>query len=112
MIGIVNLQKGIYILESHSYNIICNYVDSNSHELWHSWLGHIFDIGLKDISRVFFLIYCKPNLAHYDSCHNAKQNKILFFPSSTIHIDAPFELLHDDLWCPYAITSILGQRYF
>lgn len=77
-IGIANMHKGLYILESFRHASICNFVDSNSYEIWISMLGHISDIGLKAIFRIFSFHSLKDYLAPCDSCHNAKQKKTFF----------------------------------
>lgn len=111
LIGITNIHKGLYLLESYRNTSICNSVDSNSYDLWHYKLGHLSDIGLKFVSRIFPFITCKSNLEPRDSCHNAKQKR-LSFPSSHIYNVAPLDLLHANLWGPYSTISLLGQIYF
>lgn len=63
------------------------------------------------MAKLFPLIPCKNNKNPCDSCRFLKLKK-LSFRNSITHTHAPFELLHADLWGPFAIDSILGHMYF
>lgn len=111
IIGITTIQRGLYILEFHIYPTLCNFTDNNSHELWHSRLGHVSNASLKSISRILPFIYFKPNLSPFDSFHNAKQKR-LSFTYNNFHTTSLFDLLHVALWGPCSTLSIIVQTYF
>lgn len=46
-----------------------------------------------------------------DCCHYAKQTK-LAFPLSTIKTTSSFELIHMDIWGPFAPSSVHSHSYF
>ncbi|GAU32977.1 hypothetical protein TSUD_358440 [Trifolium subterraneum] len=82
MIGMANLQRGLYVLDSAILPSTCNSVGNNSLDLWHLRLGHISDV------------------------------EKLPFPNSITSSCAPFDILHVDLWGPYSTVSLLGHKYF
>lgn len=75
MIGVNNLQRDLYILESHSPHNLYNSADNKSHEQWNSKLGNISDVSLHAISKNYPFISCKLKLASCDSCHNNVKHK-------------------------------------
>lgn len=83
--------------------------------LWHTRVSLIFlrihRIGLHNVSKFFPFISYKHNDVPCDSCHIGKQRK-LPFPNSVTHSNAPFKILHVDIWGPFSIISVLGHKYF
>lgn len=47
----------------------------------------------------------------YNICPMVRQQR-LSFPHSVIHITAPFQLVHIDIWGPYNTQTYNGFRYF
>ncbi|KAI5393581.1 hypothetical protein KIW84_060634 [Lathyrus oleraceus] len=41
MIGTTKLHRGLYVMDSNAFHNSCNYVVSNSFEMWHLRLGHL-----------------------------------------------------------------------
>lgn len=71
-------------------------------ETWHRRLGHA---SKGKLARVDFLKTSINNLDNFcDSCARAKHTR-LPFPSSSIKTNAPFELIHCDIWGGYRIPS-------
>lgn len=47
----------------------------------------------------------------YTICPCAKQTR-LPFPSSSIKSTSPFDLIHMDIWGPYKVATLDGNKYF
>ncbi|CAJ2632157.1 unnamed protein product [Trifolium pratense] len=121
MIGTAERHGDLYALQAHapvsllspmfSCNSISNNMDSAS--LWHCRLGHISDSIHKCIASNFPFITYKNNNKNTpcDVCHFAKQ-RTLPYPNSITHSSNIFDLLHADIWGPYATPSVSGHRYF
>ncbi|KAL2928850.1 Retrovirus-related Pol polyprotein from transposon RE1 [Bienertia sinuspersici] len=81
---------------------------NNDVHLLHQRIGHCSLSKLKHIPGYSFNrvddLFC-------DACCLAKHHK-LPFPLSTSIAQNKFELLHVDLWGPYRVKTITGQRYF
>lgn len=112
VIGIAKLQRGLYVISTadHTGFVSCNSVYSSSY-LWHLRLGHLSYRGLQAVSRKFPFVPSKNNMSSCDSCHFGKQRK-LPFPHSLSKSNAPFDILHADLWGPYSTISLQGHKYF
>lgn len=94
--GIANLQRGLYVLDSACHTSTCNFVANNSCDLWHiSDIGHISNIGLQTVSKLFSFIHCKNNVAPCDAYYFSKQRRLPFSNSITHSCD-PFDILHAD----------------
>lgn len=52
------------------------------------------------------------DLPHCSICHQAKQTRQPFPSSSSTCYNAPFQLLHMDVWGPFHISTYKGERYF
>lgn len=72
MIGIANLGKGLYILDSTTHKSSNSSVSYNPCNIWHSRLGHISNVGLQSIAKKIPFISCNNDNAPCDSCHFAK----------------------------------------
>lgn len=111
MIGTTRLQRGLYVLGSapqpSTYNSITNYACN----LWHYRLGHISDIGLNTVSKLFPFIPCTKNNKPCESFHFGKHKKLPFSNSNT-QSWPPFKILHTDVWGPFSTISFLGHKYF
>ncbi|XP_019425060.1 PREDICTED: uncharacterized protein LOC109333936 [Lupinus angustifolius] len=115
MIGLAEVHNHLYIfrnLTSPTKQILTanTSVFVLEFDLWHFRLGHpskyVFDTVCKQHPYVKF---CANKVC--DTCHVAKQTKILF-PTSTSTTIHPFDLVHMDIWGPLQIPSIHGHKYF
>lgn len=118
MIGSTELHGGLYVIKSSHPSlqdphtgIFCNSVVQEPSKLWHMRLGDASDLSLKTISKQFPYIQYRNNGDPCDACHYAKQRK-LPFPNSSTKSNAPFDILHADIWGPFSIISFLGHKYF
>ncbi|KAF7830791.1 Copia protein [Senna tora] len=127
IIAIAGVRRNLYILESRSFDpsvikhyvthyglspkIYCNAVSTSNEKLfvtWHQRLGHCPLTVLNHISSLK-----NPELKELpvcDACHLAKQNR-LPFPSSQSKAQEALELLHIDVWGPYATPSLTSAHY-
>lgn len=111
MIGIANLQRGLYVFNSIGQHSSYSSITNTSYNLWNLRLRHISDLDLQVISIFFPLVSCKNKYVPCDSCHFTKQRKLLI-PNSTTRSSAPFDILHTDLWGPFSTMLTLGHKYF
>ena len=83
---------------------------NNLYSLWHSRLGHPFDLKLQSLSNVFPFLQncCTKQCTVYPL---AKHNR-LPFPFNNNMCDSPFDLVHMDIWVPFSIPTLDGYRYF
>lgn len=77
-------------------------------QIFHDRLGHISFPRLKYVPGSDNVDVLD---SFYDTCKLAKFHK-LPFQSSDSKTDAIFDLLHMDLWGPFPIASLNGERYF
>ncbi|KAE9592424.1 putative RNA-directed DNA polymerase [Lupinus albus] len=118
MIGSANLQQRLYALnlgvEKHSLFSSSVFQSlTNKHvetSLWHMRFGHVSKPILQLLSKQFSFSWNK-NILPCDVRHISKQKKLPFSLSAT-HTTKSFDLLHVDIWGPYAVPSIFGQKYF
>ena len=96
----------------HSHSLCTNSStfnkDSISVKLWHRRFGHALAGALKHLPFLSSIVF--PNLSQCDICPITKQSR-LSFPSSSIHIGAPFEFIHVDLWEPYNHECHTNSRF-
>ena len=85
----------------------CTVKDIN---LWHHRMGHVSNERLMVLSTKYPYISAK-KLDVCDTCHLAKQKRLLFTLSSSCSSKS-FELIHMDIWGPCSIISMQGFRYF
>jgi len=83
---------------------------SSSFDLWHFRLGHISSEKIKLIQQTCSDIHCTFVLP-CDICPVAKQNR-LPFPLNVQNSNAPFDLIHVDIWGPYSVCAIGGYHDF
>ena len=63
------------------------------------------------MNKLYSSIDCTNSCNPCDTCHFAKQKRLPFPDSITISSQC-FDLLHMDIWGPYAHPSLLGHKYF
>jgi len=73
-------------------------------------MDHPSDERLKILQTYYPNIHIDKNYI-CDTCHQAKQKKLSFFPSNTKSVQ-PFELLHIDILGPCFVVSMLGYKFF
>ncbi|XP_019085460.1 PREDICTED: uncharacterized protein LOC109126393 [Camelina sativa] len=78
--------------------------------LWHQRLGHPSSDKLKHVPSISSLSTLSSE-SPCSICHLAKQKR-LPFESSGHRSSAPFDLIHLDIWGPFAVESIDGFKYF
>lgn len=113
-----SLQFGLYHLDtsSYKYNSTSLSVASNSiskqqsNALWHMRLAHVSSLVLHKIPDISSFVIDDYN-KHCPICPIAKQSK-LPFTLSTSHASASFDLVHIDVWGPYAHETYTGYKYF
>ncbi|KAF7808414.1 Retrovirus-related Pol polyprotein from transposon TNT 1-94 [Senna tora] len=127
IIAIAGVRRNLYILEPRSFdpfvikhslsqcdslsNVLCNAIPISNEKtsvVWHQRLGHCPLLVLNHINSIK-----NTELKHLpvcDVCHLAKQNRIPFLTSETKAQEA-LELLHIDVWGPYAKPSLTNAHY-
>lgn len=111
MIGIANMQRGLYILNFAYHHSSFSSIRNNSCNTWNLILGDVSYLGLQVISKKITFITCNNKLDPCDSCHFAKKRKLPFSNSTSFSSD-PFNILHVDLWNTFSTISTLGHKYF
>ena len=107
-IGTVDLIAGLYVFNKTDDRIMsCTIEPSN---IWHLRMGHPSDERLKLLQTYYPNTHTDKNYV-CDTCHQAKQKKLSFFPSNTKTVQS-FELLHIDIWGPCSVVSMLGYKFF
>jgi len=81
----------------------------SSLELWHCRLGYMSFDNMKHIDMISS---CKSKPSSVcQVCHHAKQHRDPF-PASTSCTSYIFEIIHVDIWGPYAHPTHYGYKYF
>ena len=82
----------------------------SSTNLWHTRLGHPSFSKLQLLKGVVN-IDAFNKTTYCDVCHFSKQKR-LPFPISDRVSSTPFDLIHCDLWGPFATYTVEGYKYF
>ena len=114
-IGVAKLRNGLYTLAGQVVQVgssphLINFCSSKLN-LWHCRLGHPSRDRLAVMQKHYPFITCVDNNEPCDSCHYAKQKRLVF-PLSNTCSSHNFDLIHIDIWGPLAAPSMLGFRYF
>ena len=117
MIGRGEQHSNLYVLDVSSIMkndaqalvVSANFIVDSS--LWHSRLGHPSMLKTDMITDVLGLKQCNKDQFHCSICPLAKQKK-LSFPSKNNICDNAFDLLHIDVWGPFAVPTTEGYKYF
>ncbi|KAL2237900.1 UNVERIFIED_CONTAM: Retrovirus-related Pol polyprotein from transposon RE2 [Sesamum indicum] len=109
--AIAHLFKNLYIFRQHpscfTSAISADSVNCTS-SLWHKRLGHA---SLQAVKRLVDIdLSIDANQIPCEICHKAMQTRVPF-PTSVSHSNVPFDLIHMDLWGPYAAFNLLGGTY-
>ena len=73
-------------------------------------MGNPLEERLKILQTYYPNIHIDKNYV-CDTCHQAKQKKLSFFPNNTKTVQA-FEFLHIDIRGPCYVVSMLGYKFF
>ena len=116
-IGLAELHDGLYFLKIPQQKACLNIIESGipengncSEDVWHHRLGHPSDKVLQYISDTHPYVCFKQNTV-CDTCHYAKQHKLPFLHSNN-RSNNIFDMIHVDIWGPFASPSIHGHRFF
>lgn len=96
----------IYSINKENFQCL-NSVFNTNFALIHARFGHTSSYKLIHIEKYKLLVDCKYKC---ESCPIAKQAKNQF-PMSDNVAQSLFELLHINLWGPYGVPSINGDKY-
>lgn len=113
LIGTGEISSGVYRLRGVTDNskqisntTLSFAISTDNPDLWHKRLGH------PSISAMnFFGNFNKLRDIPCDTCIRAKHSRSSFSISAN-KADAPFELIHCDVWGPYSVPSLSKARYF
>ena len=115
MIGLGKEHNGLYLLQDSdsrptASTLAATVSHISSSNLWHIRLGHPSYSKLDLLKQVVHTGFSNKTPC-YDVCHFSKQKR-LPFTLSTLVSSKPFELIHCDLWGPFATSTIDGFKYF
>ena len=79
--------------------------------LWHSRLGHVSFDRLQSLVLFGQLGLIKSDKVSCLSCQLGKQPALPFNKNDSI-FNAPFDLIHSDVWGPSPHSTMGGSRYF
>ena len=116
MIGLGKAHNGLYLLQESGYKpstfalaAVVTFVSSS--DLWHSRLGHPSASKLQLLKQYVNDVHINKIASCCDICHFSKQKKLPFLVSTHVSSN-PFDLLHCDLWGPFATSTVDGFRFF
>ena len=116
IIGCAELRHGLYRLlpttdsvSNHVTTVNVAVNQTEPHVLWHARLGHVPFTKLVQVPGLH-LTPCTETIV-CDVCHFSKQKK-LSYSSSDSCATAGFDLVHMDIWGPFAHASHCGFKYF
>ena len=114
-IGYAKLQDGLYVLRGCTATPApagsVHNISTTSTHLWHSRLGHRSHKKLYTLYNHFPFISVSECNNNCTVCPLAKQKRLPYKVSNS-RANAPFDLLHIDIWGPNVTQSLLGHRYF
>ena len=115
-IGLGKAHNGLFLLQDsdcrpHAYVLVVAVSSISLSALRHSRLGHPFHSKLHLLKQFVHVVDTNKTASCCDICHFSKQKK-LHFASSTHVSNKLFDLIHCDLWSPFATSTIDGFRFF
>ena len=114
MIGKGELIGGLYVLQQFSHATSdaisqVNLVNNVSTERWHARLGHLSNKVLHSLSHTLSL--ANPVVNDCTVCPLAKLRRLSFVSNNNL-TNAPFDLIHCDVWGPYYVPTYNGKKYY
>ena len=115
-IGLDKAHNGLFLLQDsdcrpYASALAAAVSSVSSSTLWHNRLGHPSHSKLHLLKQFVHVVDTNKTASCCDICHFSKQKK-LHFASSTHVSNKPFDLIHCDLWGPFATSTIDGFRFF
>ena len=115
-IGLGKAHNGLFLLQDSdcrsSASVFASAVSSiSSSALWHSRLGHPSHSKLQLLKQLVHDVNINKTTSCCDICHFSKQKKLPFTAGTHVSTN-PFDLLHCDLWGPFATSTVDGFRFF
>ena len=108
--------NGLFLLQdlgctssASSFATVVTFVSSS--DLWHSRLGHPSHSKIQLLKQHVHNVNINKTASCCDICHFSKQKKLPFTASTHVSTH-PFDLLHCDLWGPFATNTVDGFRFF
>ncbi|XP_019195989.1 PREDICTED: uncharacterized protein LOC109189817 [Ipomoea nil] len=116
MDGFARAKDGLYLLshppaKRRQCVDIDKYCNSLSLQMWHNRLGHYPIDKIHSLSGIKQIQFHKPVDFVCDTCHFAKQKRSVF-PISNTRAEKCFDLMHLDVWGPFAVASLKREHYF
>jgi hypothetical protein len=101
------------LIQPHSFNVK---EPVKSWEVWHKCYGHIGMDNLQELLTKELLdgLTMDTQTPKYDCipCTKAKQHCEPFLTTKENKVTVPGELTHSDIWGPYSVKSLHGNKYF
>ena len=116
MIDLGKAHNGLYLLQESGCKpstsaLAAAATSVSSSDLWHNRLGHPSASKLQLLKQYVNDVRINKTAPCCDICHFSKQKKLPF--SVSTHVSSnPFDLLHCDLWGPFATSAVDGFRFF
>ena len=116
MIDLGKAHNGLYLLQESGCKpstsaLAAAATSVSSSDLWHNRLGHPSASKLQLLKQYVNDVRINKTAPCCDICHFSKQKKLPF--SVSTHVSSnPFDLLHCDLWGPFATSTVDGFRFF
>ncbi|KAL4363042.1 hypothetical protein GQ457_04G026360 [Hibiscus cannabinus] len=112
VIGKGEICQGLYLLQLPAKQLHKDVSANTVCISWHDRLGHPSSHVLRLLQDVLPDSLCnKSDNSLCQICPLAKQRH-LSFPTSSIHSQHPFELVHCDIWGPFKTATYSNQRFF
>jgi transposase InsO family protein len=118
IIGSGSLRDGLYYLDAQptqgrltqAYHTVRTDDSAAKIWLWHQRLGHP---SFLLVQRMFPSLFLHNPVSKFqcETCELAKHHRVSFPPSIT-KSNAPFVLVHTDVWGPSRVVSLSGHRWF
>ena len=115
-IGLGKAHNGLFLLQdsgcrSSAFALVAAITSVSSSNLWHSRLGHPSHSKLQLLKQLVHDVNINKIASCCDICHFSKQKKLPFIASTHVSTN-PFDLLHCDLWGPFATRTVDGFKFF
>eukprot|EP00268_Persea_americana_P016234 TRINITY_DN17686_c0_g2_i1.p1 TRINITY_DN17686_c0_g2~~TRINITY_DN17686_c0_g2_i1.p1 ORF type:complete len:177 (-),score=16.56 TRINITY_DN17686_c0_g2_i1:466-996(-) len=109
MIGMGKEHGGLYYYHLTSSSTALTAHQHGQFDIWHYRLGHPSHSRLLALSKIVDGISISS--CHCDVCPLAKHARLPFLNNNK-RANAPFALIHSDIWGDFSVGSISGAHYF